>query len=53
MTKTEEAAFERCMDFLAQMIEKYEAEVETPDEAAEPEHPRTEDSSSLPSNDSS
>ena len=53
MTKTEEAAFERCMDFLSQMIEKYGAEVEIPEETAEPEHPGTEDSSSLPTSDSS
>ena len=53
MTKIEEAAFERCMDFLAQMIEKYGAEVEIPEETAKPESPRIEDSSFLPMSDSS
>ena len=31
MTRPEEAAFERCMDFLAQMIEKYGGEIDFPE----------------------
>ena len=30
-----QAAFERCMDFLARMIEKYGAELDMPDNCAE------------------
>ena len=53
MTKTEEASFERCMDFLAQMIEKYGAEVEIPEEAAAQEHPENTNHSPLLTEDSS